>query len=141
MGVVNIKISKFGGLTRARQARDLCVSLGIAMTLEDTWGGGVVTAAIAHWPTTRRQNLFTSTDFNSHVTRSIAHGPQRKERSTRRFPNSGTRHRTDGGDPFRRTGIGRRLKDFIPCLIPKGIGSKDEQTLVLSLRLNCLLDP
>src|SRR5947209_4757989 len=28
MDVVNIKISKFGGLTRARQARDLCVSLG-----------------------------------------------------------------------------------------------------------------
>jgi L-alanine-DL-glutamate epimerase-like enolase superfamily enzyme len=32
MDVVNIKISKFGGLTRARQARDLCVALGIAMT-------------------------------------------------------------------------------------------------------------
>ena len=30
MDVVNIKISKFGGLTKARQARDLCVSLGIA---------------------------------------------------------------------------------------------------------------
>ena len=28
MDVVNIKISKFGGLTRAAQARDLCVSLG-----------------------------------------------------------------------------------------------------------------
>jgi len=48
MDVVNIKISKFGGLTRAKQARDLCVSLGVAMTLEDTWGGDIVTAAIAH---------------------------------------------------------------------------------------------
>ena len=38
MDVVNIKISKFGGLTRARQARDLCVSLGIAMTIEDSLG-------------------------------------------------------------------------------------------------------
>ena len=28
MDVVNLKISKFGGLTRTRQARDLCVSLG-----------------------------------------------------------------------------------------------------------------
>ncbi len=36
MDVVNIKISKFGGLTKAKQARDLCVSLGIAMTIEDT---------------------------------------------------------------------------------------------------------
>jgi hypothetical protein len=25
-----------------------CVSLGIAMTLEDSWGGDIVTAAIAH---------------------------------------------------------------------------------------------
>ena len=39
MDVVNLKIGKLGGLTRARQARDLCVSLGIAMTIEDTWGG------------------------------------------------------------------------------------------------------
>ena len=28
MDVVNIKISKFGGLTKARQARDLCAALG-----------------------------------------------------------------------------------------------------------------
>ena len=48
MDVVNIKISKLGGLTKARQARDLCVSLGLAMTIEDTWGGDIVTAAIAH---------------------------------------------------------------------------------------------
>src|SRR5439155_14882451 len=45
MDVVNLKISKFGGLTKVRQARDLCVSLGIAMTLEDSWGGDIVTAA------------------------------------------------------------------------------------------------
>ena len=33
MDVINLKISKVGGLTRARQIRDLCVSLGIAMTM------------------------------------------------------------------------------------------------------------
>ena len=48
MDVVNLKISKVGGLTKARQIRDLCVSLGIAMTIEDTWGGDITTAAIAH---------------------------------------------------------------------------------------------
>ena len=37
MDVVNIKISKFGGLTRARLARDLCVQMGVAMTIEDSW--------------------------------------------------------------------------------------------------------
>jgi L-alanine-DL-glutamate epimerase-like enolase superfamily enzyme len=79
MDVVNIKISKFGGLTRARQARDLCVSLGIAMTLEDSWGGDIVTAAIAHLAhSTPPEYLFTATDFNSYVTVSLADGAPRR---------------------------------------------------------------
>ncbi len=79
MDVVNIKISKFGGLTKASQARDLCVSLGVVMTLEDSWGGDIVTAAIAHFAhSCPPEFLFTSTDFNSYVTKSIADGaPQR----------------------------------------------------------------
>src|SRR5262245_41054777 len=48
MDVVNLKISKLGGLTKTKQARDLCVSMGIALTLEDSWGGDITTAAIAH---------------------------------------------------------------------------------------------
>jgi len=77
--VVNIKISKFGGLTKARQARDLCVSLGIAMTIEDSWGGDITTAAIAALAhSTPTEFLFSSTDFNSYVTVSTAEGaPQR----------------------------------------------------------------
>jgi len=75
MDVVNIKISRFGGLTRARQARDLCVSLGIAMTIEDSWGGDIVTAAIAHLAhSTPPPFLFSTTDFNSYVTVSTAEG-------------------------------------------------------------------
>ena len=79
MDVVNIKISKFGGLTKARQARDLCISLGIAMTIEDSWGSDVVTAAIAHLAhSTPPKFLFTTTDFNSYVTVRTADGaPQR----------------------------------------------------------------
>ena len=80
MDVINIKISKFGGLTKARQARDLCVSLGIAMTIEDSWGGDITTAAIAHLAhSTPPEFLFTATDFNSYVTVSTAAGaPQRR---------------------------------------------------------------
>jgi len=79
MDVVNIKISKFGGLTKARQARDLCVSLGIAMTIEDSWGGDIVTAAIAHLAhSTPPEFLFTTTDFNSYGTVSIAEGAPRR---------------------------------------------------------------
>jgi L-alanine-DL-glutamate epimerase-like enolase superfamily enzyme len=79
MDVVNIKISKFGGLTKARLARDLCVSLGIAMTIEDSWGGDITTAAIAHLAhSTPTELLFSATDFNSYVTVSTATGaPQR----------------------------------------------------------------
>ncbi|HBN75496.1 MAG TPA: mandelate racemase [Planctomycetaceae bacterium] len=81
MDVVNIKISKLGGLTRARQARDLCVSMGIAMTLEDSWGGDIATAAIAHFAhSTPEEFRFTSTDFNSYVTVETALGaPQRNQ--------------------------------------------------------------
>jgi L-alanine-DL-glutamate epimerase-like enolase superfamily enzyme len=79
MDVVNLKISKLGGLTKARQARDLCVALGLAMTIEDTWGGDIATAAIAHLAhSTPTEFLFSSTDFNSYVTVSTAEGaPQR----------------------------------------------------------------
>ena len=79
MDVVNLKISKLGGLTKIRQARDLCVSMGIGMTLEDSWGGDIATAAIAHLAhSTPTPFLFSTTDFNSYVTVSTAEGaPQR----------------------------------------------------------------
>ena len=79
MDVVNLKISKLGGLSKTRQARDLCVSMGIAMTLEDSWGGDIATAAIAHLAhSTPTEFLFSTTDFNSYVSVSTADGaPQR----------------------------------------------------------------
>ncbi|RYD25998.1 MAG: mandelate racemase, partial [Verrucomicrobiaceae bacterium] len=88
MDVVNLKISKLGGLTKTRQVRDLCVSMGIAMTLEDSWGGDITTAAIAHLAhSTPEEFRFTSTDFNSYVTVSNAEGaPQR----TNGFMSAGT---------------------------------------------------
>ncbi|HEX5105701.1 MAG TPA: cis-3-hydroxy-L-proline dehydratase [Pirellulaceae bacterium] len=80
MDVVNLKISKLGGLAKTRQARDLCVSMGIAMTLEDSWGGDITTAAIAHLAhSTPEEFRFTSTDFNSYVTLSTAEGAPRRE--------------------------------------------------------------
>jgi len=80
MDVVNIKISKFGGLTRAAKVRDLCVELGIAMTIEDSWGGDIITAAIAHLAhSTPERYRFSSTDFNSYGTRTIAEGAPSRE--------------------------------------------------------------
>jgi len=97
MDVINLKISKVGGLTRARQIRDLCVSMGIAMTIEDTWGGDIVTAAIAHLAhSTPERFLFSSTDFNSYVTVAFADGaPQRQggRLAASRAPGLGVRPR------------------------------------------------
>lgn len=80
MDVVNLKISKLGGLTKTKQIRDLCVSMGIAMTLEDSWGGDITTAAIAHLAhSTPEEFRFTCTDFNSYVTVSNASGAPQRE--------------------------------------------------------------
>jgi L-alanine-DL-glutamate epimerase-like enolase superfamily enzyme len=76
---VNLKISRLGGLTRARKLRDVCAATGIGMTIEDSWGGDVATAAIAHFAqSTPPECLLSTTDFNSYVTVSTAEGaPQR----------------------------------------------------------------
>ena len=80
MDVVNIKISKFGGITKAALARDICSELGIAMTIDDTWGGDIVTASIAHLAhSTDPKLLFTATDFNSYVTVDIASGAPKRD--------------------------------------------------------------
>lgn len=75
MDAVNLKIGKVGGLTRARQIRDLCVSLGYPMQVEDAWGSDVATAAIAHLAhSTPERMRYASTDFNSYVTVGTANG-------------------------------------------------------------------
>ncbi|HEV7276485.1 MAG TPA: cis-3-hydroxy-L-proline dehydratase [Devosiaceae bacterium] len=81
MDVINLKISKVGGLTKARLLRDLCVQSGIPMTIEDTWGGDITTAAIAHLARSTPEDFcFSATDFNSYGTKTIAEGaPQRVE--------------------------------------------------------------
>ena len=92
MDVINLKISKVGGLTKARQIRDLCVSLGIAMTIEDSWGGDITTAAIAHLAHSTPEALrFSATDFNSYVTVSTAEGaPRRQQGAWPRPPSPGS---------------------------------------------------
>ncbi len=75
MDVINLKISKVGGLTKAKLIRDTCIASGIPMTIEDTWGGDIVTATIAHLAqSTPEEFTFSATDFNSYGTRDIATG-------------------------------------------------------------------
>ena len=78
MDLINLKINRMGGLTRARQIRDLCVSLGLPMNVEDSWGGEIATAAIAHLAhSTPAEFQFQSSAFHDYSTVSIADGAPR----------------------------------------------------------------
>ncbi len=79
MDVINLKISKVGGLTRARLMRDICVASGVPMIIEDPWGCDITTAAVAHLAqSTPEEFTFAATDFNSYVTVSTASGAPRR---------------------------------------------------------------
>lgn len=87
MDVINLKISKVGGLTRARVMRDVCVESGIPMIIEDPWGSDITTAAIAHLAqSTPDEFTFAGTDFNSYVTVSTAAGAPRREMGSMKAP-------------------------------------------------------
>ena len=45
---LTLKISRLGGVTKTRQLRDLAVELGFMVTVEDTGGAEIDTAAMAH---------------------------------------------------------------------------------------------
>ena len=63
-----LKISKFGGLSAARRARDLCVHLGVKMCVEDTWGSDIVTGAALHLAaSTDPKFLLNVCDLSSYV--------------------------------------------------------------------------
>jgi L-alanine-DL-glutamate epimerase-like enolase superfamily enzyme len=84
---VNLKISKVGGLTKARQIRDLCVSAGLAMNVEDTWGSDIATAAISHLAhSTPPPYLLMSTDFNSYVTQDTAFNAPKRVQGRMKAP-------------------------------------------------------
>jgi L-alanine-DL-glutamate epimerase-like enolase superfamily enzyme len=73
MDQVNLKIGRVGGLLPARRMRDTAVSLGIRLMIEDSWGGDVVTAAVAHLAAgTPPDALFAVSFMNDWTTEHIA---------------------------------------------------------------------
>ncbi|HYM71165.1 MAG TPA: mandelate racemase/muconate lactonizing enzyme family protein [bacterium] len=78
MEAINLKIAKVGGLARARLIRDLAESLGIRVTIEDMWGGDIVTAATSHLAgSTSPEMLFTTSFMNDWVREHLAgHQPR-----------------------------------------------------------------
>lgn len=72
-GSVNLKIGRLGGLTPARLMRDAAVGLGMTVTLEDTWGGDVATAAVAHLAaTTAADDMLSASFFNDWTVEHVA---------------------------------------------------------------------
>jgi L-alanine-DL-glutamate epimerase-like enolase superfamily enzyme len=62
---VNIKISRVGGLTKAARMRDLMQDLNMMVSVEDMWGGDVITAAVSHIAaSTRAESLLNVSFFN-----------------------------------------------------------------------------
>jgi L-alanine-DL-glutamate epimerase-like enolase superfamily enzyme len=81
MDQINLKISRVGGLLPARLMRDVAVGLGIRLTIEDSWGGDIVTAAVAHLAAgTPRDALFAVSFMNDWTLEHIAgHEPRSSE--------------------------------------------------------------
>ncbi len=70
---INLKLSKFAGLTGSKLVRDLCDQLGLRVTIEDTWGGDLVTAAVAHLTaSTKADQLLTVSFMNDWTNEHIA---------------------------------------------------------------------
>ncbi|MXX90730.1 MAG: mandelate racemase [Boseongicola sp. SB0665_bin_10] len=68
MDAVALKLSKFGGISACRSARDLCLHLGSKMCIEDTWGSDIATAALLHLAaTTPPSRLLNTCDLSGYV--------------------------------------------------------------------------
>ena len=78
--ILNLKIGRMGGLTKSKLVRDLCISLGISLTIEDTWGSQIGDAAIAHLAhSTPKEYHFQSSAFHEYTTISTAFGAPKIE--------------------------------------------------------------
>jgi L-alanine-DL-glutamate epimerase-like enolase superfamily enzyme len=72
---VTVKIARVGGVTRAARIRDLAVELGLEVTVEDTGGASIDTAAMLHLSlSTPEAARLHTVDFNAWVTVDNADG-------------------------------------------------------------------
>lgn len=62
-GSVNLKIGRVGGITPLRTMREVAVAIGMTVTIEDTWGGDIATAATSHLAATTAPGDLLSTSF------------------------------------------------------------------------------
>jgi L-alanine-DL-glutamate epimerase-like enolase superfamily enzyme len=73
MDAINLKLSRVGGLSRARLLRDLAEVLGLRVTIEDTWGGDLTTAAVSQLAaSTSRGALYSASFMNDWTLEHVA---------------------------------------------------------------------
>lgn len=73
MDAMALKLSKFGGLSKSRIARDICTHLGVKMCVEDTWGSDITTSALLNLAATTDQKFLLNTcDLSGYVGPRIA---------------------------------------------------------------------
>ena len=105
MDHVNLKVGRVGGLTRARAMRDAAVALGLTLTIEDSWGGDIVTAAVGHLAAgVPPGSLFAASYMNDWT---LEHVAGYEPRSSRRHAGPSRTGRASGS-PSTSTGSGRR---------------------------------
>ena len=69
--LVCLKISNLGGLSKARRVRDFFIDNRMPVVAEDTWGGEIATATLAHFAaSTPEEFLQNTTDLYRYNTRS-----------------------------------------------------------------------
>lgn len=74
MDAAALKLSKFGGVSSTRRARDLCLHLGAKMCIEDTWGSDITTAAVLHLgAATDPARVLNVCDLSGYVSPRLAH--------------------------------------------------------------------
>ncbi|MEO0621763.1 MAG: mandelate racemase/muconate lactonizing enzyme family protein [Pseudomonadota bacterium] len=69
--IICLKLGKQGGLSKSRRMRDALVDARIPVVAEDSWGGEITTAALAHFAaSTPAEFLVNTTDLCAYNTRS-----------------------------------------------------------------------
>jgi L-alanine-DL-glutamate epimerase-like enolase superfamily enzyme len=70
-----LKLSNLGGISKARRVRDFLIDNRIPVVSEDTWGGEITSAVVAHFAaSTPEDYLQNTTDLMNYNTRSTGIG-------------------------------------------------------------------
>ena len=86
---VNLKVSRVGGLARTVQMRELAQELGLCVSVEDMWGGDVITAAVSHLAaSTSPDHLMNVSFFNDWTDGHVAGHEPRSTRGRGRAPSA-----------------------------------------------------